>query len=254
MEQKYYNLIYSEFMSCVTSTVQRMEKADTRRPFHEALLSKEALFWSRFERSFSTSFGQRTIERISEYAVMSNGASQVKRQKETFVNLDQNVAIAIDQNIEGSREGKFYNWEHSLSQVLSTEKSGKIIRIRVISDLWWKKDDINNYVSIKTVQPNIDQTAVSKSDCLKLKVNDPFCNVYFGLYYNPYGSRRCDYAFNPPKKIYDMVHDPVVLIGKDYWDCLGGEGFYEEVLGIAQDVGSQTKEIVNQYGGSIRLD
>ena len=253
MNQKYYDLIYKEFMSCVTSKIQRMAKIENRRPFHEALLSKDALFWSRFERSFSTSFGQRTIERISEYAVLSNGASDSKRQKETFAVLDQGCINAIDANIEKSREGMFSNWGDSLAEVLSAPKTGKGVRVRVISDLWWMKDGINNYVSIKTVQPNIDQTAASKSDCLKLKANDSQCNVYFGLYYNPYGDRREDYAFSPPGKIYDMINDPVVLIGKDYWDCLGGSGFYEEVLSVAQDVGSETKEIVNQYGGELRI-
>ena len=49
--------IANEFRDCIANTVRRIAGEDTHRPFHAALLSEEALFWSRFERSFSTSFG-----------------------------------------------------------------------------------------------------------------------------------------------------------------------------------------------------
>ena len=62
MKEKYQKQIEREFRTCVEDTISRIQESDeTYRPFHPALLSKEALFWSRFERSFSTSFGQRTI-------------------------------------------------------------------------------------------------------------------------------------------------------------------------------------------------
>ena len=62
MKEKYQKQIEREFRTCVEDTISRIQESDeTYRPFHPALLSKEALFWSRFERSFSTSFGQSTI-------------------------------------------------------------------------------------------------------------------------------------------------------------------------------------------------
>ena len=41
-------------------------------------------------------------------------------------------------------------------------------------------------------------------------------------------------------RIFNFNTDPCVLIGKDYWDTLGGVGFYEEVLAIADQVGERT--------------
>lgn len=103
---------------------------------------------------------------------------------------------------------------------------------------------INHYLSIKTVKPNIDQTAEAKRDLLKLKLHDPSAKVYFGLYYNPYGKHRADYAWTPPKGIFDFSHDDVVLIGQDYWDTLGGVGTYDEVLEIARQVGRETRPLI----------
>ena len=101
-------------------------------------------------------------------------------------------------------------------------------------------------MSIKTVKPNIDQTAEAKRDLLKLKINDPEAQVYFGLYYNPYGENKADYAWAPPKGVFDFRNDSVVLIGRDYWDTLGGSGTYDEVLQIAQEVGVRTRHRIDQ--------
>ena len=114
-------------------------------------------------------------------------------------------------------------------------------QLRIISDLWWKKDGIDNYISLKTVKPNIDQTAVAKEDCLHLTISNPNCKAYFGLPYNPYGENKADYAFNPPMGIFDFHSDPVVLIGKEMWDTIGGKNCYEELLDIAKEVGVETK-------------
>ena len=110
--------------------------------------------------------------------------------------------------------------------------------------MWWNKDGVDNYISLKTVKPNIDQTTVAKEDCLYLAVNNPNCNVYFGLPYNPYGECKEDYAHNPPMGIFDFRHDPVVLIGKEMWDTIGGYGCYEELLDIAAEVGEETRRCI----------
>ena len=89
MNDYYRNLIANEFRNCVDNTIQRISQGTTRRPFHSALLSDEALFWSSFERSFSTSFGQRVIEEIARIVALSNGAAIAERQKSTIVTLDR---------------------------------------------------------------------------------------------------------------------------------------------------------------------
>ena len=221
-----------------------MNNEETHRPFHEALLSDEALFWSRFERSFSTSFGQRVIEEISNIVVVSNGATDSSKQKITQIEIDAVYDNAIVSHITSLRERRRMNWNDSISSIRNLGQSGKTVSQRVISDLWWKKDGINHYISIKTVKPNIDQTAIAKEDLLRLSIYDPECKAYFGLYYNPYGEERADYSHNPPMGIFDFLNDEVVLIGKDYWDTLGGTGTYEDVLDIAKEIGSETREII----------
>ncbi|MGN0921716.1 MAG: TdeIII family type II restriction endonuclease [Cellvibrio sp.] len=244
MKPECANLIEQEFRNCITQTVHRLSQEDTHRPFHRALLSETALFWSRFERSFSTSFGQRVIETISKAAAISGGASQAQTQRSTPVNLSLAQLNAIEHHITALRNrnsGQVANWGADITQLSQIIPSSDKQNLRVISDLWWEKNGKDNFMSIKTVKPNIDQTAEAKRDLLKLKLAYPNANVYYGLYYNPYGENSSDYAWGPPKKLFNFTSDECVLIGKEYWDTLGGTGFYEELLEIAERVGEETR-------------
>lgn len=245
MEARYRDIIATEFRNCVLNTIQRLNNAETNRPFHAALLSDEALFWSRFERSFSTSFGQRVVEEISKIVAVAGGASEASRQKQTVVQLDSAVDSAITNHMNTIRSGRTANnWNNTIAELTRTPRTGDLVNLHVTSDLWWLKDGINHYMSIKTVKPNIDQTAVAKQDLLRLLSADPECKVYFGLYYNPYGEERTSYAHNPPMGIFNFHTDPVVLIGRDYWDTLGGAGTYDIILSIAREVGAETREML----------
>ena len=242
MDQRYKDIIAAEFRNCVLNTIGRLDNAETHRPFHETLLSDDALFWSRFERSFSTSFGQRAMEEIPKVVARAGGASDSGRGKSTIVRLDKAIDAAITAHIKALRVRAFSNnWEDAVESISKVKLSGVFIEQRVISDLWWLKDGINHYMSIKTVKPNIDQTAVAKEDTLRLTFSDPSCKAYFGLYYNPYGEARTSYAHKQPMHIFNFHRDPVVLIGKDFWDTLGGEGCYETVLEIAKEVSAETR-------------
>lgn len=250
MDLYYRDLIANEFRSCVNGTIQRvMGTEQTYRPFHTALLSEDAIFWSAFERSFSTSFGQRVIEEIARLVALSNGASQARRQVATTVRIDIAYEDAIHEEMRLLRTKNrllSYAWHPTMQRIMNVRPTGQTVDIRVISDMWWHKDGIDNYISLKTVKPNIDQTAVAKEDCLRLSVADPNCNAYFGLPYNPYGENKSDYSHNPPMGIFDFHHDPVVLIGKEMWDTIGGYGCYEELLEIAAEVGEETRRTIQR--------
>lgn len=251
MDPRCVTLVRDEFKDCVQRTLVRLQSEATRMPFHEALLSREAIFWSRFERSFSTSFGQRVIERISGYIAQYSGAQNVITQKQTTVTLDTAQFSAIEHTIHTARSntlGYSPDWDSEVNVINNMRLDGRTESQRVISDLYFERNGRANYLSIKTVKPNIDQTAEAKRDLLKLKLADNSANVYFGLYYNPFGEGRELYRWTPPMKIFDFHRDPCVLIGRDYWDTLGGRGTYDTVLEIAQSVSQELQQLVRQYG------
>lgn len=252
MEQAVRDQIAFELQSCVERTFERLKSEDTHRPFHSALLSTEALLWSRFERSFSTSFGQTVVERISRLAAIAGGATEAETQRETHIRLPESTNSAIEAHVTLLRSGITYAhrpWDTIVTEIRGPvpTTSATLVDIRVISDLWWVKDDTEHFLSIKTVKPNLDQTAEAKRDLLKLTCAHENHKVYFGLYYNPYGEARSSYRWNPPRKIFDVHNDPVILIGRDYWDTLGGAGFYDELIQVCAEVGDVTRDLISTW-------
>ena len=248
MNAKYQQVIANIFRSCVNDTITRvLRNPPTYRPFHSALLPDEAIFYSSFERGFSTSFGQKVIEQVAYLVALANGADEAQRQKESWLQLDVAYDYAISQHIQALRAQNAdtpHDLDTAIAAIRSIKLNGQTKDIRVISDLWWKKDGIDHFISLKTAKPNIDQTAVAKEDCLRLSLALPNCRVYFGLPYNPYGESKDSYAFHPPMRIFDFHHDPVVLIDKELWNTIGGYGCYDELIAIAKDVGQDTKRII----------
>lgn len=247
MEPSVVVAIKEELLNCVANTLHRMSREPTNAPFHAALLSKTAVKWSRFERSFSTSFGQRCVQEVSRLVSVAGGASAAQTLRQTSCKVSQKILGQIERHISQCRQGTLprgRSWKDDLDDCLREVGNGDMVDVRVISDLWFVRNGINHYFSIKTVKPNIDQTAEAKRDLLKLKAHDPDCRPFFGLYYNPYGEQRRDYAWAPPQALFNMREDGCVLIGKDYWDYLGGSGTYEEVLDIAGQVGETTRAAI----------
>lgn len=228
-------------LTCVNNAIDRISADKTFRPFHEALLSKELINASAFERSFSTSFGQGPVEEISKLVAIDNGAV-AERQKETMVNIYKGVIDQIERIISDLRSGNRQpNWASEIKTIYAVNKGDTEVR-RVLSDLWINKDGKDIFISIKTVKPNLDQTEIAKRDMLLLRANDPKCITYFGLFYNPGGDKREDYNWTMPSKIFNMLKDECVLIGRDYWDEIGGKNTYDDLLEIFKSVGDITRQ------------
>ena len=58
--------------------------------------------------------------------------------------------------------------------------------------------------------------------------------------YNPYGITKKDYKWSYALN-YMPFHEAVV-IGKDFWNIIGGEKVYEELLDIYLEVGNNKSE------------
>jgi hypothetical protein len=233
--------------ACVSNAIKRTKAALAResspKPFHQALLTPEIVRISSFERSFSTSFGQGPIEQISQLLAKANGF-ETERQKRRTITLYKGAIDEVERIAASLRDGsRTPDWNREVRTVCAFDRGDTEAR-DLVSDLWLKKDNIEHYISIKTVKPNLDQTEVAKKDMLLLKANNSDYRVYLGLYYNPGGPLRSDYNHTMPMKIFDMHKDDCVLIGRDYWEFLGGEGTYDSLLEIFSEVGAQTKDML----------
>ena len=246
MDKKTKEKTHSVLFECVTKTIKRIQDDDGFRPFHEALLTKEILKASQFERSFSTSFGQGAIEDISKIVAEGNGFIATK-QYELQIDVTKSALDECERILSALRSGDSQpNWTKEVSRVTALQKGDRETR-RIIADLHLLAPSGREiFLTIKTVKPNLDQTQEAKRLMLNLKAHNSDFDTYLGLYYNPTGDRQSDYSWTVPNKVFNMRQDPCVLIGAPYWDFLGGVGTYQELLEIFQRVGLETREALRK--------
>jgi hypothetical protein len=125
--------------------------------------------------------------------------------------------------------------------------------VTVLCDVFMKneKTGATYAFEVKAPLPNSDQTKVSKEKIFKLFAmeNSPVTAAFFALAYNPYGKKE-DYNWAFPKRWFDMADSPVVLIGEEFWDFIGGKGTYELFIDEVNQLGKHYKErIYREYLG-----
>jgi len=91
---------------------------------------------------------------------------------------------------------------------------------------------------LKSVKPNKNEVKAAKRDLLKIIAMKGDVNVFMGLPYNPYFSQEYDRW--TVKKFFKENED--FLVGSDFWNLLGGEGTYEELLSVFEEVGEKIED------------
>ena len=222
------------------------EQEKNTRPFHMALVPKSIWKGAKFERSFVTSLGMIGWEQIARllaeehHGYAENGYKVKGEMTKAQMHKIQNIL----NQLEGNREP---NSAQELKQVLELAENDNLIQAKVTSDLYIHNTttDTHYYLEIKAPKPNSDQTKVSKEKILKIKAMHPEDNhkAYFALPYNPYGD-RANYNWSHPKRWFKMKTSPLVKIGKEFWDLAGGQGAYEDLIDLFEDVGEQYRNII----------
>lgn len=225
------------------------EKDGKVKPFHKALSPRSFIRMSSFERSFSTGLG-KTYERHSAI-IAKPRFDVVELQHKTEGNMFESVDTEISDEVGRINKGHIFpNYFDAIKKILDMEKcgKGKTVARGVTSDLYLKQDNGDEmFFEIKTPKPN-------KEQCLNitrkhlwihaiLKKTHPKVQTYFGMGYNPYGEGN-QYKHSFAIKHLDIERQ--TLIGKQYWDFLGGKGTYEELLEIYHKVGVEKAKSINK--------
>ncbi len=219
------------------------------KPFHTALLPRQLIKASSFERSFSTLLG-KSYERHS--AIIAESRFAVARlQHKTEGTMLESVDTEISDEVGRINQSHvFSNYFELVERIVAMEKrgSGKRVDRAVTSDLYLRDDGGNEvFFEIKTPKPNKEQCLNITRKHLwihaMLKRTPPEAKTYFGMAYNPFGDEN-EYTYSFAKNHMDLERQ--TLIGRQYWDFLGGPGAYEELSEIYRRVGAAKSEAIRR--------
>lgn len=225
-----------------------VEEHHANKPLYAALVPDEIFKGSHFERRFVTPFGSVWEKLAVQVALAHHGHCLQGASVEGTVGGEslrriQEVLNKLEHGVDGKKKLK-PDWNKELAYIKAG--GGKPIPVSVTCDiLIQSKLTQKTYAfELKAPLPNSDQTKVSKEKMFKLLAMNEHKvdNAYYALVYNPYGKRREDYAWSFPKRWFDMINDPSVLIGEEFWNLIGGNGTYKSFISEINKLGVSYKE------------
>lgn len=210
------------------------------KPFHESLLPEGLLAISEFERSFSTKLGT-SFEECAKLI-----ASEVHKSAHRGYVVSGQISTKAVEFIEsqfdsvgskGIQDGAFIMMANYVASIGS---EGKLENREIISDLYIERiDKPDLFIELKSPKPNKGQCieALRRQLLIHGITGGDVSQVrtFFASAYNPYGLKKSLYKHSFGCRYMDMLEG--VLIGKEFWDLIGGPGTYEDVLTIYKEFG-----------------
>lgn len=225
----------------IEDKLRRYARETTSMPFLTRLMQdNEKVAAYSFIHSLATTLGMSIYEDVSKIIAEETA-------EECFTKYDVGGVISraqksvIDDIIRKLRnEEKEVNSDQERKLVLAAPaKDGKAQREGRIADFYMKRSGEEHYFEIKTVKPNIDVFTKSKTKLLEwvARRRNPV-KVFLAFPYNPYDPQP--YERFTEQGVLDRGKE--FLVGKEYWDFLGGENTFKELLVLFDSVGKKFKE------------
>lgn len=216
-------------------------RAGDLKPFHESLLPDGILRVTEFERSFSTKLGT-TFEECARLIAKSVHKSAERGYRVRGVITAKAIKrIEAIMNKIGSG-GMKSNYFDLVKEVVELSDSGGGVERVSIADLYIEtKSGEEWFFEIKSPKPNKGQCLEATGRLLQIQAitheKYPKTKAFYATAYNPYGVDKSTYRHSFVVNYMDLANE--VLVGKEFWDLIGGKGTYEEVLSIYQEVGKE---------------
>jgi hypothetical protein len=223
-----------------------VEEHRAKKPLYAALVPDEIFKGSHFERRFVTPFGKvweklaQVVGEVKYGSALRNHSITGNIPSERLRRLNE-IINKLEHSTKGTKKIK-PNWQEEIKYILAGK--GNLIPTSIVCDIFIEnvKNQKKYTFELKAPLPNSDQTKVSKEKIFKLFSMSP-CPIdvaFFALPYNPYGKRE-DYSWEFPERWFNMRQSPVVLIGNEFWDFIGGKGTYKNFIDVINNLGKEYK-------------
>lgn len=220
------------------------------KPFHERLFSKERIRETSFFHSCSTTIGITLFQNIA-YMIANNNKEfkQVEKQYLVEGNFSKQAQSIIEEIIfdlgrkQKDIKKRMPDIKKEAKEVLEfSSKQGN--KSTQIADLFLKTiNDEEIYIEIKTAKPNKGESKEAKRGMLKIiALRNKQVKTFVVMAYNPYEPE----SFRWPLPLNYLKLDEDLLVGKSFWDFLGGNRTYEELLKLFEEVGNELKDKIEK--------
>ncbi|MFH1583324.1 MAG: TdeIII family type II restriction endonuclease [Candidatus Falkowbacteria bacterium] len=218
---------------------------DSAKPFQYALFTKKGYLAKGFIYGCETALGNwhESIAKIiaKENFKVAKKLQGVEKLQGEITNEAQKTFENILSDLDSVKREPNHKKESEEIYNSSQGNKSSVNRVQTV-DLFLERDNGEEiFFEIKGPKPNKNEMRAAKRDLLEIYAikakEGKRVKIFLGMYYNPYAPQ--EYQRWTCIKFFDKGND--FLIGKDFWDYIGGAGTFEDLIKIYEEVGEEIR-------------
>lgn len=228
---------------------QNYSPESSNMPFHYRLLGKDRMALFSFIQSLNTTFGTSIFEPAA-VALAKNNFAKVESQYIVGSGIYSECQHKVQEIINNLTFNPKPNKVHEL-ELLRNSLSGSINNLKPAKvDLFVENAYGEQFLfDLKTVKPNkgdfqkFKQTLLEWAGIVLTANKDVKVHTLISIPYNPYEPQP--YQRWTMAGMLDLQHE--LMVANEFWDFLGGEGAYIELLDCFEKAGITLRPEIDKY-------
>ncbi|MGB9801008.1 MAG: TdeIII family type II restriction endonuclease [Thermanaerothrix sp.] len=255
--------VNSHIEKVVIDKLKNYNPETEQMPFHYRLLGKDRMAVFSLIQSINTTLGMSIFEELATKIARSDPRFSVVKQKHTIGSVISEKAQNMIQTIinDLSTENIKPNKPEEIEKIKQVANLGELKATKHTKvDLFLVERNGKIYMfDIKTAKPNINEFKGYKRNLLEwvaiYLVANPdttgeSINTCLAIPYNPYEPEP--YTRWTIGGMIDLEHE--LKVGKEFWDFLGGQGTYEDLLACFEQTGILLRQKIDDYIENFKKD
>lgn len=256
MDEQQKHKIELRLKDCLRNKMSNYNPETKYMPFHTRLLGKDRMALFSFIQSLNTTFGNSIYEPVArELSIpkFKSVSTQVDAGNKVYSEAQEVIQKIINGlNTSTNKPDK----ESEIEQIREVCKKGELVTVKytkVDIKLVSNNDEIY-LIDIKSVKPNIGEFKGYKRTLLEwvattLEQNpEAKINTLLAIPYNPYEPEP--YERWTMAGMIDLKYE--LKVANEFWDFLGGEGAYIDLLDIFEKVGIELRDEIDEYFKNVK--
>ncbi|GIZ15783.1 TdeIII family type II restriction endonuclease [Capnocytophaga catalasegens] len=220
-------------------------------PFHTRLLGQDRMALFSFIHSLNTNFGTTIFEPVAK-SLAESKFKNVKLQATAGTQISteaQRVIQDIIDNLTAATDKPVKDVE--IERIRKVCQQGVMKKVKPTKvDIWLESETDELFLfDIKTAKPNkggfkeFKRTLLEWVACVLAENPEAKINTLIAIPYNPYEPKP--YSRWTMAGMLDL--DKELKVAHEFWDFLGGQGTYQDLLGCFERVGVELRPEIGEY-------
>ncbi len=245
------NIVESALKNALRKKFVNYNPEPAYMPFHTRLLGKDRLALYSFIHSLNTNFGTTIFEPVAialaetkfKSAESQKSVGSIMSEKDQY----ESQRIMDDLTAADKRPNKI----EEIATIRRVCQDGEMRKVKPTKvDVFLVDENESLYLfDIKTAKPNkggfkeFKRTLLEWAACILAENPDTDVNTLIAIPYNPYAPKP--YSRWTMAGMLNLEQE--LKVAEEFWDFLGGEGSYDELLSCFERIGIELREEIDEY-------